>query len=114
MTIRSLVMGTFEREWASKLMAMGGVLKSLEELWTQGQLRDLETDLDRFIRDNLLEIRGVMAEGRGSGTEIARRRNMRGEIPNDQLVDFCVRAVLRKRGTCNPRRDIQEQCFEIE
>jgi len=107
-------MGTFAREWASKLMAMGGVLKSLEELWTQGQLRDLETDLDRFIRDNLQEIRRVMSEGRGSGTEIARRRYMRGEISNEQLVDFCVRAVLRKRGTCNPRRDIQEQCFEIE
>ena len=72
MTISSLVVGTFAREWASKLMAMGGVLKSLEELWTQGQLRDLETDLDRFIRDNLQEIRRVMSEGLGSGTEIGR------------------------------------------
>ena len=95
-------------------MAMGGVLKSLEELWSQGQLRDLETDLDRFIRDNLQEIRRVMSEGRGSGTEIARRRYMRGEISNDQLVDYCVRAVLRKRGTCNARRDIQDQCYEIQ
>jgi hypothetical protein len=93
---------------------MGGVLKSLEELWAQGQLRDLEGDLDRFIRDNLQEIRRVMTEGRESGTAIARRRYMRGEISNDQLVDYCVRAVLRKRGTCNPRRDIQEQCGEIE
>jgi hypothetical protein len=95
-------------------MAMGGVLQSLEELWSQGQLRDLEHDLDRFLRDNILEIRRVMAEGRGSGTEIARRRHMRGEISNNQLVDFCVRALLRKRGTCNPRRDIQEQVTEIE
>ncbi len=95
-------------------MAMGGFLKSLEELWTQGQLRELEHDLDRFIRDNLSEIRRVMTEGRGSGTEIARRRFMRGEINDHQLVDFCVRAVLRKRGTCNPRRDIQDQCSEIE
>ena len=52
------VVGTFAREWASKLMAMGGVLKSLEELWSQGQLRDLEADLDRFIRDNLNESAG--------------------------------------------------------
>jgi hypothetical protein len=95
-------------------MAMGGVLKSLEELWARGQLRDLEGDLDRFIRENLQEIRRVMTEGRESGTAIARRRYMRGEISNDQLVDYCVRAVLRKRGTCNPRRDIQEQCGEIE
>ena len=95
-------------------MAMGGVLSSLEELWAKGQLRDLEHDLDRFIRDNLVEIRRVMTEGRGAGTEIARRRFMRGEINNQQLIDYCVRAVLRKRGTCNPRRDIQEQCFEIE
>jgi hypothetical protein len=29
-------------------------------------------------------------------------------------VDFCVRAVLRKRGTCNPAGDIQDQCYEIE
>src|SRR6185503_11652911 len=49
--------GTFAQEWASKLMAMGGVLKSLEDLWAQGQMRDLEHDLDRFIRDNLGEIR---------------------------------------------------------
>ena len=109
-----LSLGTFAQDWASKVMAMGGVLKSLEDLWSQGQLRDLEHDLDRFIRDNLLEIRRVMAEGRGSGTEIARRRYMRGEINNRQLVDYCVRAVLRKRGTCNPRRDIQDQCYEIE
>ena len=95
-------------------MAMGGVLKSLEDLWSTGQLRDLEHDLDRFIRDNLVEIRRVMVEGRGSGTEIARRRFMRGEINDRQLVDYCVRAVLRKRGTCNPRRDIQDQCYEIE
>jgi hypothetical protein len=95
-------------------MAMGGVLQSLEDLWVKGQLRDLEHDLDRFLRDNLQEIRRVMAEGRGSGTEIARRRYMRGEISDHQLVDFCVRALLRKRGTCNPRRDIQEQCSEIE
>ena|SRR5436190_10130810 len=108
------VVGTIPRGWASKLMAMGGVLKSLEELWSQGQLRDLETDLDRFIRDNLQEIRRVMSEGQISGTEIARRRYLRGEISSEQLVDFCVRAVLRKRGTCNPRRDIQEQCYEIE
>jgi hypothetical protein len=93
---------------------MGGVLSSLEDLWAKGQLRDLEHDLDRFIRDNLHEIRRVMAEGAGAGTDIARRRYMRGEINNHQLVDFCVRAVLRKRGTCNPRRDIQEQCGEIE
>jgi len=109
-----LSLGTFAQDWASKVMAMGGVLKSLEDLWAKGQLRDLEHDLDRFIRDNLGEIRRVMAEGRGSGTEIARRRYNRGEINNQQLVDFCVRAVLRKRGTCNPRRDIQDQCSEIE
>ena len=93
---------------------MGGVLQSLEELWSKGQLRDLEHDLDRFIRDNLQEIRRVMAEGCGSGHDVARRRYLRGEINDHQLVDFCVRTVLRKRGTCNPRRDIQEQVFEIE
>jgi len=95
-------------------MAMGGVLKSLEDLWARGQLAELENDLDRFIRENLLEIRRVMAEGRGSGTDVARRRYMRGEINDRQLVDYCVRAVLRKRGSCNPRRDIQDQCYEIE
>ena len=56
----------------------------------------------------------LMDEGRGAGTDVARRRYMRGEINDHQLVDYCVRAVLRKRGTCNPRRDIQEQCYEIE
>ena len=93
---------------------MAGVLKSLEELWKKGQLRDLEVDLDRFIRDNLSELRWVMEQGRGSGQEIARRRYLRGEITDHQMVDFCVRSVLRKRGSCNPRRDILEQVGEIE
>jgi hypothetical protein len=93
---------------------MGGVLQSLEELWARGQLRDLEADLDRFIRDNLVELRRVMNEGRGGGQEVARKRHVRGEISDRQFVDFCVRSVLRKRGTCNARRDIQEQVGEIE
>jgi hypothetical protein len=93
---------------------MGGVLQSLEELWSRGQLRDLESDLDRFIRDNLPELRRILREGAGGGQEIARRRHLRGEISDRQFVDFCVRSVLRNRGTCNARRDIQEQVGEIE
>jgi hypothetical protein len=93
---------------------MGGVIRSLEELWSRGQLRDLEGDLDRFLRDNLQELRRILREGRGSGQEVARRRFNRGEISDRQFVDYCVRSVLRKRGTCNARRDIQEQVCEIE
>src|ERR1043165_2597251 len=106
--------GTFAQDWASKLMAMGGVIQSLEELWAKGKLRDLEHDLDRFIRENLHDLRKIVTEGRGSGHEVARRRYMRGEITDRQLVDFCIRTMLRKRGTCNARRDIQEQVTEIE
>jgi hypothetical protein len=45
---------------------------------------------------------------------VARTPHVRGEISDRQFVDFCVRSVLRKRGTCNARRDIQEQVGEIE
>ena len=93
---------------------MGAFLKSLEELWSKGQLRDLEADLDRFIRDNLPEIRRAVLEGQSGGQDVARRRYMKGEISDRQLVDYCVRSVLRRRGTCNARRDIEEQRGEIE
>ncbi len=93
---------------------MGQFLKSLEELWAKGQLGELEQDLDRFIRDNLSDLRRAIRDGAGGGQDLARRRYTRGEISNRQLVDFCVRSILRKRGTCNPRRDIEEQKGEIE
>lgn len=93
---------------------MGAFLSSLEELWVKGQLGELEKDLDRFIRDNLTDLRRAVREGSGGGQSVARRRYTKGEISNRQLVDFCVRSILRKRGTCNPRRDIEEQKGEIE
>jgi hypothetical protein len=93
---------------------MGAFLTSLEDLWAKGQLGELEKDLDRFIRDNLSDLRRAVREGSGGGQAVARRRYSKGEISNRQLVDFCVRSVLRKRGTCNARRDIEEQKGEIE
>ena len=93
---------------------MGAFLTSLEDLWAKGQLGELEKDLDRFIRDNLSDLRRAVREGSGGGQAVARRRYTKGEISNRQLVDFCVRSILRKRGTCNPRRDIEEQKCEIE
>jgi hypothetical protein len=93
---------------------MGAFLNSLEDLWSKGQLRDLEADLDRFIRDNLTEIRRAVTEGKSGGQEVARRRYLKGEISSRQLVDYCVRSVLLKRRSCNPRRDIEEQRGEIE
>ena len=96
------------------MLAMGAFLKSLEELWAKGQLRDLEADLDRFIKENLPEIRKAVLEGKSSDQQVARRRYLKGEISDRQLVDYCVRSVLRVRGTCNARRDILEQKGEIE
>ncbi|HLF92470.1 MAG TPA: hypothetical protein VJB14_03350 [Planctomycetota bacterium] len=93
---------------------MGAFLKSLDELWSKGQLRDLEADLDRFIKDNLPEIRKAVLEGKSGDQQVARRRYLKGEISDRQLVDYCVRSVLRVRGTCNARRDILEQKGEID
>ncbi len=93
---------------------MGAFLKSLEDLWSKGQLRDLEADLDRFIKDNLPEIQKAVLEGKSGDQQVARRRYLKGEISDRQLVDYCVRSVLRVRGTCNARRDILEQKGEIE
>jgi len=90
------------------------VVGTLDDLWRRGQLKDLEEDLDRFIRSNLVEIRKALQEGKVGGLDVARRRYSRGEIDDHQLMDFCVRAVLRRRGSCNPKKDIEEQREEIE
>ena len=93
---------------------MSTFIKSLEDLWAKGQLQDVEQDLDCFIRQNLPDLKKAVREGRFVGQAVARRRYSKGEISNRQLVDFCVRSVIRKRGTCNARRDIEEQRHEIE
>ena len=99
---------------SSDLSSLGSFVTALDELWNKGQLRDLESDLDCFIRDNLGEIRKSLREGESGGVDVARRRYSKGEINDGQLVDFCVRTILRRRGSCNPGRDIQEQRGEIE
>lgn len=93
---------------------MSTFIQSLEDLWAKGQLQDVETDLDCFIRQNLPDLKKAVREGRFVGQEVARRRYSKGEITDRQMVDFCVRSVIRKRGTCNARRDIEEQRHEIE
>jgi hypothetical protein len=93
---------------------MSTFIQSLEDLWAKGQLQDVEQDLDCFIRQNLPDLRRVVKDGRIAGQAIARRRYSKGEISDRQLIDFCVRSVIRKRGTCNARRDIEEQRHEIE
>ncbi len=93
---------------------MGSFLQSLEDLWKKGQLTELEKDLDRFIRENLSEIRRAVREGKSAGIDLARRRYVKGEISDRQLIDFCVRSTLSRRGSANPRRDILEQVGEIE
>jgi len=93
---------------------MSKVVDTLEELWRQGRLKDLEEDLDRFIRDHLGEIREWLRKGTGEGLEIVRRRYERGEISDRHFVDYCVRSFLRRKGSCNPRRDIEAQRREID
>lgn len=93
---------------------MSTFIQSLEDLWAKGQLQDVEKDLDCFIRQNLPDLKKAVREGRFVGQEVARRRYSKGEITDRQMVDFCVRSVIRKRGTCNARRDIEEQRHEIE
>jgi hypothetical protein len=93
---------------------MASVLHTLDDLWRKGRLSDVEKDLDAFIRQHLPEIRKALREEKSAGLEVARKRHSRGEISDRQLVDFSVRAVLRRKGTCNARRDIQDQIGEIE
>lgn len=93
---------------------MDSVVESLDRLWAAGELRTLEADLDRFIREHVPEIRHAAQRERGGGLGLARLRRVRGEITDRQFLDFCVRAVLRRRGSCNPVRDIHEQRSAIE
>lgn len=70
----------------------------LEDEWQKGKLKDLEGDLEHFVRIHLDEIRASA---------------LKPETPPDQCVDDCVRYLIRRRGTVNPRRDIQDQAKEI-
>lgn len=90
------------------------IQRTLEDLWNKGHLKDLEVDLDRFIHDHAADLRATLREGRGGGMEVARRRYSKGELTDREFADFCVRAVLRRRGSCNPGRDIREQAAEID
>ena len=95
-------------------MGMNRFLLTLDELWRRGELEDLEQDLDRFIHTHLGEIRRALKNGRSAALDVARRRFKRGEITARQFADFCVRSILQGFGSCNPRRDIEEQKVEIE
>ena len=73
---------------------MSTFIKSLEDLWSKGQLRDVEQDLDCFIRQNLPDLRKAVTEGRVAGHTIARRRYAR-----PTLVDNQKRRVARPTRT---------------
>jgi hypothetical protein len=78
-------------------MAMS--IDPLEEEWQKGKLKDLERDLEDFLRSHADEIRSAA---------------LKPEAPPDQtLIDHCVRHLIRRRGTVNPKRDILDQAREI-
>ena len=93
---------------------MSHFLKTLDDLWSRGDLADLERDLDRFIQDHLEDISHELKNGKSAALIVARRRYSRGEITARQFADVCVRMMLKGCGSCNPRRDILEQKDEIE
>lgn len=89
------------------------IQRTLEDLWRKGHLKDLEVDLDRFIRDHAADFRTMARDEKGGEVGVARRRHLQGQITDREFVDFCVRTVLRRRGSCNPGRDIRDQAAEI-
>ena len=95
-------------------MSMSRFIHTLDELWSRGDLQNLEQDLDTFIHNHREDIRDALEKGKSHGLAVARRRFHRGEITSLQFTDFCVRMILKGCGSCNPRRDIEEQKDEIE
>lgn len=67
----------------------------LEDEWQKGKLRDLELDLEHFVRLHADEIRAAC------------------RLPEPDHIDSLVRIMIRRRGTVNPRRDILDQAKEI-
>ena len=90
------------------------MLGKLEAQWKSGALRNLESDLDRFIRDNQRSIRTVLRKDRPKALDVARRRYRRGEISDRDLLDITVRSLLAQKRSCNPAGDIREQLAEIQ
>ena len=90
-------------------------MRTLDELWARGELRELEEDLDSFVRRHAKEIQDALLGARKfKGLTVARQRKERGEISDNQLLDFCVRSLIRSCGSVNPKKDIDEQKKEIE
>lgn len=93
---------------------MSTFLQSLEDEWERGQLRDLEVDLEEFVRKHAHQIREAIASRNQTVVRVAASRLEKGLISDQQMIDLCVRAFLHRCGTINPKKDVAEQCKQIK
>lgn len=87
--------------------------ESLEDAWKKGELRDLEADLEQFIRRHAQEIRDSAQNRDQTVLRVAGRMLDGGKIGDREMIDLCVRTFLRRCGSVNPKRDILEQAKQI-
>lgn len=92
---------------------MSTFLETLEDAWQKGRLKDLEADLERFIRKHAEEIRASVRTRDQTVIRVAGHMHDQGRITDREMIDLSVRAILRRCGTVNPKRDIIEQYKEI-
>jgi hypothetical protein len=86
---------------------------SLEREWEQGLLQELERDLEQFVRKNAEKIRAALKSGELPLVKAAEKLRDTGKVSDREMVDICVRSLLRKCGTVNAKRDLELQCRQI-
>ncbi|GEM_PF-2486173 len=92
---------------------MSTFLRTLEEEWGKGRLKELEADLEQFLRKHASEIRSAIRNRDHTMIRVVGRLHDHGKLDDQEMIDLCVRSILRRCGTVNPRKDIEEQAREI-
>ena len=88
--------------------------RSLDNEWKKGLLDKLESDLGSFLKENAVEIRRALKNRDTTMIRAAGKKKASGELTDQEMLDLVVRRILWRRGTVNPRHDLEDQKRRID
>ncbi len=88
--------------------------RSLDDEWRRGLLDKLEGDLETFLQENVNDIRKALKNRDTTMIRAAGKKKTSGELTDQEMVDLVVRRILWRRGTVNPRHDLEDQQNQID
>ncbi len=88
--------------------------RSLDDEWKKGLLGRLETDLGDFIQKNSEVIREALMNRDTTMIRAAGKKKQDGKLSDQEMVDLVVRRILWRRGTVNPKQDLEDQQKQID